>query len=479
MLSSGFLKEEKTGNFTAVLRFKEIPNTCMDFIYSQWNKFLSIPELYVTVTREININFSRFSNLEVLHLQLNSRLTITIEGLSHLEYLQSLTISSMSRKSSLSHNSCLCIKELLLSSKCLKYLHLNNKPYRWSIKPQDMELLIKAMAENQSLPLKCLVLGCHCNFTESTAGDLAKFVQHSSSLERFKFVKFTFTASQLMELFKAVHLNPMLQVCELVHPTVGDNVQNFTDFLSSIDMAKYPKINVNNFTYDATAHRKNASELLHLLRFNASCGSSCPKLKYENTTYIVGSVADVDAYVQIWSQFTKETSSTHFLFRDIGDEQVTKIATVLNTPARLLVLDLFGNNISDAGATALAQALHHNSTLKELVLSNNNISDVGATDLAQALHHNSTLNRLDLYNNNISDAGATALARAFHHNSTLKELKLYGNDGIGEEGARQLVQALTVNTSIRTVWLPARCKAYASQCIEYDTVKTRIRWLLD
>ena len=40
------------------------------------------------------------------------------------------------------------------------------------------------------------------------------------------------------------------------------------------------------------------------------------------------------------------------------------------------------------------------------------------------------------------------LAQALHHNSTLWELYLNGNDAIGEEGTCQLVQALTVNTSI-------------------------------
>ena len=47
---------------------------------------------------------------------------------------------------------------------------------------------------------------------------------------------------------------------------------------------------------------------------------------------------------------------------------------------------------------------------------------------------------------------------------------------IGEEGTRQLVQALTVNTSIK-LWLPRRCKEYASQRMKYDAVKTRISFL--
>ena len=120
---------------------------------------------------------------------------------------------------------------------------------------------------------------------------------------------------------------------------------------------------------------------------------------------------------------------------------------------------------------------NRNRTSDLIILSSNNISDAGATDLAQALHHNSTLKRLDLSNNNISDVGATDLAQALHHNSTLKWLHLYSNDGIGEEGTRQLVQALTVNTSTTLLWLPKRCEEYVSQCMEYNAVKTRISLL--
>ena len=80
-------------------------------------------------------------------------------------------------------------------------------------------------------------------------------------------------------------------------------------------------------------------------------------------------------------------------------------------------------------------------------------------------------------NNNISDGGAVALAQALHHNSTLKGLDLSGNDAIGKEGTHQLVQALTVNTSITTpdggsgLILPWRCMEYATQCTQYNTVK--------
>ena len=113
--------------------------------------------------------------------------------------------------------------------------------------------------------------------------------------------------------------------------------------------------------------------------------------------------------------------------------------------------------------------------------SNYSISDAGAVALAQALHHNSTLKVLDLSNNSISDAGAVAIAQALHHNPTLERLDLSDNDAIGKEGTHQLVQALTVNTSITKailnvygLSLPWRCGEYATQCTQYNAVKDRI-----
>ena len=122
--------------------------------------------------------------------------------------------------------------------------------------------------------------------------------------------------------------------------------------------------------------------------------------------------------------------------------------------------------------SAVIFALNHN-YCKSLRLHTNGINNAGAVALAQALHHNSTLERLYLSNSSISDAGAVALAQALHHNSTLQELFL-SDDAIGEKGTHQLVQALTVNTSISSLKLPKKCKEYATQCREYDTVMERI-----
>ena len=172
--------------------------------------------------------------------------------------------------------------------------------------------------------------------------------------------------------------------------------------------------------------------------------------------------------------------------KNVGDVGAKVLAQALHHNSTLESFRLSNNHISDAGAIALAGTLHYNSILKELQLCINRISDAGAVALARALHHNSTLEKLDLSINSISDAGAVALAQALHHNSTLEWLFLCGNDGIGKEGTHKLVQALTVNTSIREwdptlrshgLLLPRRCEEYTTQCTQYNTVKKRISFV--
>ena len=99
------------------------------------------------------------------------------------------------------------------------------------------------------------------------------------------------------------------------------------------------------------------------------------------------------------------------------------------------------NSIDDEGAAIIAESLH-NQTLSVLNVSSNNITDVGVATIAKGLSPTSKLRRLNLSNNYITDDGAMALAQAFCHTAELKVLNVSANNGIGEEGTNQLVQAL-------------------------------------
>eukprot|EP00191_Tetraselmis_sp_GSL018_P010024 CAMPEP_0177617222 /NCGR_PEP_ID=MMETSP0419_2-20121207/24730_1 /TAXON_ID=582737 /ORGANISM="Tetraselmis sp., Strain GSL018" /LENGTH=94 /DNA_ID=CAMNT_0019115645 /DNA_START=504 /DNA_END=784 /DNA_ORIENTATION=+ len=66
----------------------------------------------------------------------------------------------------------------------------------------------------------------------------------------------------------------------------------------------------------------------------------------------------------------------------------------------------------------------------------NGIGDEGAKVLAEALN-NGALTELSLRGNGIGDEGAKALAAALWQNPALTELRLWGNI-IGDEGAKAL-----------------------------------------
>ena len=195
-----------------------------------------------------------------------------------------------------------------------------------------------------------------------------------------------------------------------------------------------------------------------------------------------------------------------------SDTAAHSLAVFIRKSTTLHHLRIVGCTFSAHGLLELAQAIHHSSSLQERELEGltctedgddettdcakllhhyphvvgwlawvgdvhmSHITDKGAEAIATALHHISTLWRLDLSNNSISNAGSTALAQALHHNSTLWWLNLSGNDVMSAEGTHQLVQALTVNTTVRKLVLPRRCEEYATQCPEYREVRHRIRF---
>ena len=133
--------------------------------------------------------------------------------------------------------------------------------------------------------------------------------------------------------------------------------------------------------------------------------------------------------------------------------------------------------LSDDGVVVLAEILQHKYRSGELNLSRGGTSDDGTVSLANALHHNSTIHTLKLWGNRISDDGAVALAEALLKNQSLQELYLYGNDGIGDRPTGKFVEALTQNSSINVVYLPARCREYATKCPNYHQVQAKLHFI--
>ena len=334
------------------------------------------------------------------------------------------------------------------------------------------------------------------SISDAGAVALAQALHHNSTLKELDLSNNSISDAGAVALAQALHHNSTLSVLYLSNISIGDagavalaQALHHNSTLMELDLS-------NNSIGDAGAaalaqvlHHNSTLRELNLSNISISDAGAVAlaQVLHHNSTLEKldlsnNSISDAGA-VAI-AQALHHNSILRRL--DLSNNSISAagavaLAQALHHNSTLTWLPLSNNSISDAGAVALAQALHHNSTLWRLNLSNNSISDAGAVALAQALHHNSTLLRLNLSNNSISDAGAVALAQALHHNSTLWVLDLTGNDGIGEEGTCQLVEALTVNSCIgRCFWsrliLPRRCEEYATQCPQYHTVEYKIHF---
>ena len=235
--------------------------------------------------------------------------------------------------------------------------------------------------------------------------------------------KCTFTTATTRSLVQFITRSTTLQYIRICHVTLS--AQGLIELTEAIHLCS-----------------RLREKKLEELTFGVECSEDVVNLRYmiKDHPDMLNSITDWDGVTNVDLSFV-EVRKASLIRLGLGCSQDTS-------------LNLMNMGISDGVTVAVAHALHHNFTLKELFFSNNNISDAGAVALAQALHHNSTLERLHLS----------------------------GNDAIGKEGTHQLIQALTVNASITTSYgsgnltLPRRCKEYATQCTQYNTVKNRIRF---
>ena len=382
------------------------------------------------------------------------------------------------------------LAQFIANTTRLKYLVIMNGCVN------TVETITAALASNQSLPLEELDLGWECTLNATAGDSLAQFITNTTTLKHLSIVWCTLSAHVLLVLARATHHNSILETKNVDDYNLTVNGDSEAKDLAQL-LVEYPDMfrDVDTFSSNSIsdAGAVALAQALHhnstLLELNLSNNSisdagavALAQALHHNSTLLelnvsYNSISDAGAVALAQALHHNSTLTELNLSKNnISDAGTEALAQVIHHNSTLTQLNFSNNSISDAGAVALAQALHHNSTLTELNLSKSNISDAGTEALAQVIHHNSTLTQLNLSNNSISDAGAVALAQAIHQNSTLTELNLSDNDGIGEEGIYQLVQALTVNTSIRKegLTLPRRCEEYATKCQHYSTVKNRV-----
>ena len=535
MLSSGAESGDtkSTEHRVALRTEKPMSSEYLNIIFTGFGTYLE--EMYLKLADNgSSLSLTNLPALHILELGMCSKSTFNISSDFSLQSLESLTINAGNAGNTLGLKSCEAIGKLLSTSTSLKELYFKvAEGKKWSMGSKGMEAITKGMRDNMALPLRSLEIECKCTFSDTAANFLSICIGRCTILQDLSLRSITISATCMEAITKGMSDNITLPLrslkieCKCTFSNIaaksleqfirnstalkyvrmcnveisGCGLIELTEALlhcSSLQEKKLEKLLLHSIESDDEVTKLNQMfhdhpDMLHCIDWESNFRTAYDDEKarvyaiaiHHNLTEIketlelyFNNISDAGATTLAQALHHNSTvKELHLSHNNISDVGATALAQALHHNSTLKSLNLCNNSISDAGATALAQALHHNSTLNTLDLSQNNISDAGATALAQALHHNSTLKGLDLSSNNISGAGATDLAQALHHNSTLKKLDLDGIDGIGEEGIRQLVQALTVNTSVNSIWLPKRYEAYASQCMEHDAVKTRVGFI--
>jgi len=121
----------------------------------------------------------------------------------------------------------------------------------------------------------------------------------------------------------------------------------------------------------------------------------------------------------------------------------------------LEVIDLTGNGMKDEAVELLCQGLVLNSSVRSLCLDFNNFTKRGVAAISHMLSQNSILQDLNLFGNHIDEEGGRLLACALTTTKCrLSTLHLSFND-LGDFGATYIAKALTVNTSLKKLWIAA------------------------
>ena len=323
----------------------------LNMLFTQWKSILHLHELHLRLPVPCDgITWPDLSGLRVLTLEIREKKNWRLDTLLLHLSLESLTISCTGG-ASLVLEDCVTIGQHIKSTTCPKKLYILNHHIIGYIDEDNkgIEVISKALSNNQSLPLERLELIYNNTFTNTVADCLAQFITNTTTLQHLTIRWCRFNPHGLLALAQALHHNSTLQEksLNLIFTVNGDN--------EAKDLAKllveYPYMvgNINN-QYVRNISDVGAEALAQALHHN----STLKELVLSNN--------------------------------NISDAGAVALAQALHHNSTLKELYLSNNNISDAGAVALTQALHHNSTLKRLNLSGNDaIGKEGIHQLIQSL----------------------------------------------------------------------------------------------
>ena len=124
-------------------------------------------------------------------------------------------------------------------------------------------------------------------------------------------------------------------------------------------------------------------------------------------------------------------------------EAIKKAAAVIVEQFSATEIDLTYKDLTDHDAAVVAEILKSNTSVTEVkLISNEKIGDEGATALAEALTVNKTVKELFLNACGVGDHGAAAFARALRSNTSLTKISLFSGMRISERAKQLLSDAV-------------------------------------
>ena len=377
----------------------------------------------------------------------------------------------------------------ITNSKQLQNLHIGPQCI---LEQEGIESLVKALANNESLPLKNLSL--HVLEISDTAADSLALLIHKCTTIEFvigeidnstrdrhrimlitvsseregKCLKFSSEKKELLDSMQGNQMQKIMQInskcMESITRAMAENtsLENTNESLP-LKSLSLDVLEISDTAADSLAlfiqrcatlefvswERSRIVSLAEHVTLITACGLRemanaehhyfwlPPAATGQYHHCVVNCIEDGIDFDHIWKHHSFWGT---FTCHNIGDEGACSFGASLIKNSKVRRLYFNSNHAHPVLTRLLHHGRHH--------LTNKKISDAGVTALAQALHHNSTLQQLDLSNNSITDAGVTAVAQALHHNSTLQQLDL-SNNSITDAGVTAVAQALHHNSTLQ------------------------------
>lgn len=212
-------------------------------------------------------------------------------------------------------------------------------------------------------------------------------------------------------------------------------------------MAVYDGV-VEAFALRLASNNTREEEFLGKTRITTAIAKSIAKSLAKNTTLkrfgLYNNNLSVDGICAIVTALGDNSTIEEFhLWRNsTGHRGAMALADTLKRNTTLRVVTLSCNDILVKGSRAIAQALEKNTTLVEIGLGGN---EIDFKSFARSLKTNTSLRAINLSGNVFAGIGSSKVAKAF---GTDEESEQPAYSNIGTDGARALLSALRVNTTV-------------------------------